>query len=301
MCFCDRTPLESLVYNVVLNFTLVADCHMKTKRHAWACFLLVAAAATNAELLPIPPPPGPSPTTLKLDTSDLTSSLDKNVQAIGNLTASNERTVTRLQVTVNDLVDSNNLNVGKIVNTTSQLISKWDAIDALSASMNGLTNMGRGVHTQWETSMKPSVDGLARMGADAMQKWDSAMKPSIDGVAQIGTDALNKWDTSMKPSVDQIVGVADGALDRWDHSMKPSVDVALGTLNSTLVLLDGTMDYVKTTVFPLVLLFGTIWVILCFVGCLAVAFRSCCCANQVQYTSLLPMEKQGSLVGSFRF
>ena len=203
------------------------------------CFLLALFPASSSAQFPVPAPPPPS--SFALDSGDLTNALDRNVQAVANLTASNERTVDKLQKTVTDIVESNDKNVDEIVRAT----------DRLRPSLDGLGDTAQDILHAWEDSMKPSLDRATDMGGNAVA--------SIADINHLGRDALKKWDDSLKPTV-------DGILSTWDNSMAPKVDDALGKMDKALDLVADTISFAKTTIFPVVVVAVTVWVAMCMVA-----------------------------------
>ena len=154
------------------------------------CFL---AETATAQFSAQPPPSSP-------DFSGLTAAMDRNVVAIGNMTASNERTVGKLQETADVVIASNDRNVDAITRS----------VDRMLPSLDGLSATTQDVLDTWHSSMKPSVDALAKVGSDAAA--------SISDVERLGKDALRKWDLSVKPSIDDIRKLGGDALDKWDGS-----------------------------------------------------------------------------------
>lgn len=226
--------------------------------------LLASVAVAQFDLPPAPPPPPPpsvSSSTLTLDTGSLTSALDRNVEAIGNLTASNERTVDKLQSTVNTMTASNDRNVAEIVRSADKLLP----------SLDGLGETTRSALRTWDDSMRPSIDSLSKVGSDAFK--------SVSDVEKVGRDALGKWDDSIKPSVDGIAKIGRDALKRWDDAnLPPKVDDALAKFDDALHIgssalrrVDDTLAFAKTTLIPIVIVFGTLWVGMCMAGCIAVS------------------------------
>lgn len=218
----------------------------------------------EAQVSDLPPPPPPPPSTssssITLDgTTDLTNALDRNVAAIANLTASNERTVDKLQDTVETMTASNDKNVAEIVRSADRLLPSLDALGDTTHDMLDA----------WEQSMKPSLDG---------------MTSEVAGVQKLGRDALDKWDGSMKPSVDGIVSVGQDALKRWDDSLAPKVDQILGLGNSALGRVDDTIQLVRTTLLPAIIVAVTVWVAMCT----AAGVACCILKKRKRHGSQLP-------------
>lgn len=183
--------------------------------------LLCLAAAVHGQL---------SPTVVTVDTGGLTAALDRNVEAIGNLTASNERTVGTLQSTVNSMTASNDRNVAAVVASADRLLPSLDSLGSTT----------RDAMQTWDRSIKPSVDSMSRVAEDAVL--------GIADVRKLGQEALWKWDTSVKPTVDDL---------------RPSIDEALGLGRSALARIDDTVGFAKNTLLPVVIVAVTVWVAIC--------------------------------------
>lgn len=223
-------------------------------------------AMAQLNLIPETPPPAPAPSSsITLDASELTHALDSNVQAIANMTASNERMVGTLQGTLNRMVDSNDKNVRDIVSSADRLISEWDT--SVQPEINSLGPKIDGMADALQT-LKPSLDDLDKLGKDALRTWNSSTKPTVDNALKsldklnnLGQDALREWDASINPSVKDVTQLGNDALNKWERSMKPTVDSALRSF-------DDLIAYIKLIV-PLLLGFGTAWAAMC---CLSAVF-----------------------------
>jgi chemotaxis regulatin CheY-phosphate phosphatase CheZ len=178
------------------------------------------------------------------DFSGIVAALDRDVAAIGNLTASNERTVGKLQDTATTVTASNDRNVDAITRSVDKLLP---SVDGLGASAHDILDA-------WDKSMKPSMDSVTRVGSDAVAR--------IGDVELVGRDALRKWDLSIKPAVDDVAKLGNDALDRWDSSLKPTVDSALAKF-------DDAISLIKNTLLPVVIIFVTLWVAMCTAGAVA--------------------------------
>ena len=220
---------------------------------------LLLALHAKAQFPSAPSTPSTS-TVVTLDTGGLTSALDRNVQAISNLTASNERTVGTLRDMVGTLTASNDRNVASIANVTEKMLPSlhalststqdmmktWDesikpSVDSLGSSVDNM------VHT-WDQSIKSSVDSLGSSVDNMVRTWDQSIKPSVDSLGASANDMVRTWDQSIRPSVDGMTRVAkdavsgignvsrvgEDALKKWDDSVKP-------TVNDALKMWDGSM------------------------------------------------------------
>jgi hypothetical protein len=196
---------------------------------------LLLALHAKAQFLSAPSTPSTS-TVVTLDTGGLTSALDRNVQAISNLTASNERTVGTLRDMVGTLTASNDRNVASIANVTEKMLPSlhalststqdmmktWDesikpSVDSLGSSVDNM------VHT-WDQSIKSSVDSLGSSVDNMVRTWDQSIKPSVDSLGASANDMVRTWDQSIKPSVDSLGASANDMVRTWDQSIRPSVD-----------------------------------------------------------------------------